>query len=149
MFRHILFPTDTSEMSNSAFDAAVDLMRKYDGRITLLNVHEEFMNKKEMQYLRVSSQQYREYIKEHALRSREVLETMIADAGVGDKCEVLLREGNPRKEILEIAAEIDAEIIVMASNGRSNLRQQIIGSVAEHVVAHSSIPVLVVKVNRG
>ena len=149
MFRHILFPTDTSEMSNSAFDATVDLMRKYDGRITLLNVHEEFMNKKEMQYLRVSSQQYREYIKEHALRSREVLETMIADAGVSGRCEVLLREGNPRKEILETAAEIDVEIIVMASNGRSNLRQQIIGSVAEHVVAHSSIPVLVVKVNRG
>jgi nucleotide-binding universal stress UspA family protein len=145
MFSHILFPTDLSDMSREAFTSAVEIARKFGGKITMLNVHEEFMSESEMQYLRVSAEHYKEMMREKAVRSRERMEDLIADEKAGDICEVILREGAPRKEILDTASGIGASCIVMASNGRSNLKEVLIGSVAEHIIRHSEIPVLVVK----
>ncbi len=145
MFRHILFPTDTSDWSNKGFKAAVNIARRYEGKITVLNVHEEFMSKEEMQYLRVSQQNYEEYIREQAVRSREIIEKLIESENAGDLCEILLREGKPRQMISQVAEEIGANLIVMCSKGRTNLADQLIGSVAEHVLRHSKTSVLVLK----
>ncbi|MFH0881638.1 MAG: universal stress protein [bacterium] len=145
MFSKILFPTDLSEMSRKAFAAAVDLARKFGGKITLLNIHEEFMSESEMQYLRVSPEHYKEMMREKAVKSRERMDELVQDNEAGDLCEVILREGSPRREILNTASDLGATCIVMASNGRSDLKQVFIGSVAEHIVRHAEIPVLVVK----
>ncbi len=145
MFNNILFPTDTSEKSNSGFEYAVDLMHNYHGKITLLNVHEEFMNRDEMQLLRISTIDYQEFIRIRALDSRRIMERLISDAGIEKQATILLREGNPRQEILSVADEIDADVIVMTSNGRSNIKEHLIGSVAEHIVRFSKRPVLVIK----
>ena len=75
-------------------------------KITILNVHEEFMTKDEMQYLRVSQQAYEDLIREHAEHSRDRIEKMIDEAGAGDFTEILLREGKPRQIITEVATEI-------------------------------------------
>jgi len=146
MFKHILFPTDTSDISNSGFKAAVEIARKFDGKVTLLNVHEEFMDENEMQYLRVSAEHYREMMDKKAVASREKMEKLVADEGADDISEVVLREGNPRAKIVEAAQDLGADMIVMTSNGRSNLKEALIGSVAEHVVRVSPLPVLVVKI---
>ncbi len=145
MFSHILFPTDLSEMSRGAFAEAVELARKFGGKITLLNVHEEFMTDAEMQYLRVSPDHYKEIMREKAVKSRDRMEELVDDAKAREICEVILREGSPRKEILNTATDIGATCIVMASNGRSDLKQALIGSVAEHIVRHAELPVLVIK----
>ncbi len=147
MFKHILFPTDTSETANSAFKAAVSLARHYDGKITILNVHEEFMNKKEMQFLRISREKYKEMMKENAEESRAAIRELIATECDESEsmCEVLLREGSPREVIPKVAEEIGADMIVMHSKGRSNLREVFLGSVAEHVVHVTRVPVLVLK----
>lgn len=147
MFKHILFPTDTSDVSNSGFSTAVDLAKKYDAKVTLLNIHEEFMDENEMQYLRVSAEHYREMMDNKAKASREKMEKIVEDANAGDFCEIVLREGNPRNKIVELAKDLDADLIVMTSNGRSNLKEALIGSVAEHVVRVSTLPVLVVKIH--
>lgn len=145
MFQNILFPTDTSDASNAGFKYALNLMNKYNGRMTILTVHEEFMNQDEMQYLRISPNDYSEFMKKRALQSRSVIEKMVHNSGVEDRITVLLREGNPRKTILGVAEEIEADIIVMSSQGRSNLKEHLIGSVAEYVVRNSHHPVLVIK----
>lgn len=145
MFSHILFPTDLSDMSREAFASAVEMARKFGGKITLLNVHEEFMSESEMQYLRVSPDHYKDMMREKAVKSRERMDELVTGANAGDICDVILREGSPRKEILDTAADLNATCIVMASNGRSDLKQALIGSVAEHIVRYSEIPVLVVK----
>jgi len=149
MFKHILFPTDTSEMSNAGFKVAVDLARKYDARISLLNVHEEFMSREEMQTLRVSPDNYEQFIRERALKSREHLESLVKQEDAGEQCEVLLREGHARREIAETAVAEGIDLIVMSSNGRSNLKEMMVGSVAEYVVHHAPVPVLVVKTSSG
>jgi nucleotide-binding universal stress UspA family protein len=52
-----------------------------------------------------------------------------------------------RSAILEVAAEVEADLIVMGTHGHTGLTHLLIGSVAEHVVRHSRIPVLTVRQN--
>jgi nucleotide-binding universal stress UspA family protein len=53
-------------------------------------------------------------------------------------------EGLPETEILNIAREWEADLIVMGTHGRSGLDHILAGSVAEQVIRHAEIPVLVI-----
>lgn len=55
---------------------------------------------------------------------------------------IILKEGAPRVVILDVAKDEDADLIVMGTHGRTGLSHAFFGSVAEHVVRHSRIPVL-------
>ena len=57
----------------------------------------------------------------------------------------IVREGTPRSVILEVAREIGVQLIVMGTHGRTGLTHVFFGSVAEHVVRHSRVPVLTVR----
>lgn len=57
----------------------------------------------------------------------------------------IVREGTPRTVILDVAGEVQADLIVMGTHGRTGLTHVFFGSVAEHVVRHSRIPVLTVR----
>ena len=58
----------------------------------------------------------------------------------------LVREGKPAVEILEAVVELQAELLVMGSHGRSGLDHFLIGSVAEKVLRRASCAVLTVRV---
>lgn len=53
-------------------------------------------------------------------------------------------EGFPKKEIVMIAKDWDADLIVMGTHGRTGLSYLILGSVSEYVIKHTNIPVMVV-----
>ncbi len=55
-----------------------------------------------------------------------------------------VEEGKPHKAIIKAADEWKADLIVIGSHGRTGLDRLLMGSVAEHVIRHSSIPVLIV-----
>lgn len=63
--------------------------------------------------------------------------------------ESMLIKGLPSSRILEIAAKTNAGMIVIGSKGLTGLKHILMGSVAEHVVHLSSIPVTVVKAAHG
>jgi nucleotide-binding universal stress UspA family protein len=52
-------------------------------------------------------------------------------------------EGTPEEEILHIAHEWQANLIVMGTHGRSGLNRMMAGSVTDHVIRHAEVPVLV------
>ncbi|HZQ24366.1 MAG TPA: universal stress protein [Terriglobales bacterium] len=60
------------------------------------------------------------------------------------QAEALIREGSPRPMIVDAAAELRCQMIVMGTHGRSGLAHLLLGSVAEYVVRHSKVPVLTV-----
>jgi nucleotide-binding universal stress UspA family protein len=57
----------------------------------------------------------------------------------------LVEEGPPRATILEVAGRERADLIVMGTHGRTGLARVLFGSVAEHVVRTSPVPVLTVR----
>lgn len=56
-------------------------------------------------------------------------------------------EGFPKKEIINTANEWEADLIVMGTHGRTGLAHLMMGSVAEYVIKHSTVPVMVVPKN--
>lgn len=56
--------------------------------------------------------------------------------------------GEPAKEILELADDLDASTIVMGTGGRNRLASTLLGSVAVKVIRDSSCPVLVVRTKK-
>jgi nucleotide-binding universal stress UspA family protein len=59
--------------------------------------------------------------------------------------EGIVREGSPRPLIVESAVELQCQMVVMGTHGRSGLAHLLLGSVAEYVVRHSKVPVLTVR----
>ena len=57
----------------------------------------------------------------------------------------MLREGSPREVILQVAKEVGTDLIVMGTHGRSGLARVAFGSVADHTIRHSKVPVLTVR----
>lgn len=63
--------------------------------------------------------------------------------GLSIECSV--RSGIPYEQIVQEAAERSADIIVMASHGRTGIKEHLLGSTAEKVVRHAACDVLVVR----
>ena len=147
-FKSILCPTDLSSMSIKASQKAVELARIFDAKLTLLHIHEYLMDEKEMIMLRVSVKDYKEMQNKRLADVDEEMADKVTKAG-GESLNVdyLQRESNrPYKEILKVAEEIDAGLIVMATNGRSGFVENVLGSNAENVVHRAKCPVLTIRV---
>ncbi|AKB11882.1 MAG: universal stress protein [Methanosarcina thermophila] len=71
----------------------------------------------------------------------------VVDAGraAGIEVEPLILEGHPADKILEFSEQESMDLIVMGTLGRTGLDRFLLGSVAEKVIRHSKIPVMVVK----
>ena len=63
----------------------------------------------------------------------------------GLEVESTILKGDPADEIVNFAEKKDVELIVMGTLGKSGVQRFLLGSVAENVVRHSKVPVLVVR----
>ena len=73
------------------------------------------------------------------------IEDKSRDEGVSFK--KLILKGNPSDELLRYSKELGADILVIGSIGRTGISKFLLGSVAEKVVRHSEVPVMVVPFN--
>lgn len=80
-------------------------------------------------------------------RTRKELEAACSDLakGLADRVYGHIRTGRPPKEIAEVANQIDADLIVIGTHGRTGLSRVLLGSVAEEVVRHAPCDVLTVR----
>jgi nucleotide-binding universal stress UspA family protein len=72
----------------------------------------------------------------------EEIGDMARDAGVA--YERVIAEGDPGEELLKLCRDPGFDLIVLGTIGKSGLKKFLLGSVAEKVVRHSHVPVLVV-----
>ena len=84
--------------------------------------------------------------KELRRRADEALAEALAEAGLSG-CHRRVTLGDPAAEILDAAGELDVEMIVIPSRGKTGLRRWMIGSVAERVVRRARCPVLVLPIS--
>ena len=75
MFRHILCPTDLKERAFIASKKAVQIAHPFNSKVTILNVHPEFMGRQDWKMLRVSFDGLKEKYRRVALESREEKKT--------------------------------------------------------------------------
>jgi nucleotide-binding universal stress UspA family protein len=135
----ILAAVDGSEDSTRAAAAAADLARRTGAPLHLVHVVREPAAEwgTPVEALLVF----------RARRANRVLHDHVDDVrALG--CEVTeahLPSGSPVDEVLDVAAQIDAALVVVGSRGRSRSRHMPMGSVAEGVVHHGPQPTLVLR----
>ena len=145
MFKHILCHTDMKGRAKLALKKAVQIAHKFGAKITMLNVHPEFMNREEREMLRVSVEKMETKCRQIALESKAEMQAIIKKLHAEDiAVEYLLREGKPEKTIAEVAREIEADLIVICTDGRDNLKDFVTGTITENVINSLVCPVLVI-----
>jgi nucleotide-binding universal stress UspA family protein len=77
-------------------------------------------------------------LREQAEKGMGELKALIPDA------QTVVREASPRPTIVDAALELNCQMIVMGTHGRSGLEHLLLGSVADYVVRHSKVPVLTI-----
>ena len=80
-----------------------------------------------------------------AKRLRERLEQFVKEKAEAPTTTVHLAEGVPYLQIVKVAKQQQADLIVIGSHGRTGLSHMMLGSVAERVVRTSEVPVLTIK----
>jgi nucleotide-binding universal stress UspA family protein len=145
MFHHILCPTDLKERADIAVKKAVQMAHQFGSKITLLNVHKEFMDKEDREMLRVSVNTMKEKYKHIASESKKEMKAVMHKLHADDiEVDYLLHKGKPDKVIGEVAEKLGVDLIVMCTDGRDTLMDFVIGSITEHVINSSPCPVLVI-----
>ena len=143
----ILVPTDFSEFSTYALNYAVAFARNFNARMILIHVTPE----KEMDAMRQVSPYLEPGKLEDLLRERESEDRKQLDAFIppemkkGIEVETVHKVGIPFVEIIKTAKEREADVIVIATHGRSGLSHILFGSVAEKVVRKAPCPVLSIR----
>jgi len=137
----VLAPVDLSEQSRLVVDHAAGLSEAYTAPLDLLHVVEEaaYPTVYGIDPLTPSLPGVRD-------RAREALETLAARVEQRpEPVNMHVRAGYAARDIVEFAEEHAADLIVMATHGRSGLERFLIGSVAEKVVRRSPCPVFTLK----
>src|ERR687889_1634962 len=139
----ILLATDGSEEAQLAATTAADLAEKTNSELHVLTVGPDFP----LYELTEHPADFEDVLRENRREAKEVLEQQakrIEQSG-GIVKETHLREGRAAEEIVEVAEEIDAGLIVMGSRGHGRLRRALMGSVSDAVVRHAHCPVTIVR----
>ncbi len=144
MYQRILVPTDGSEMSTRALQAAASLARLTGGRLEVLSVKEPFPYSAISEMQPVPPQEFFDAQERTAqARVAAALEAARAHgvAAEGATVEAL----HPWEAILDHAKAKGCDLVVMASHGRRGLNALLLGSETQKVLTHSTRPVLVIR----
>lgn len=141
-FRRLLCPVDFSDSSVAALHMAFSIAQESDAELTILHVLEGWPSEEALEGDAVLAPYYRTQEGEMAHR----LERLIPES-VRDWCvpKTRLGRGKSYREILGIATEDGADLIVMGVHGRNVLDLMLFGSTTNHVVRRATCPVLTVR----
>jgi nucleotide-binding universal stress UspA family protein len=145
MYKHILVPTDGSDLSNEAIIKAIQFAKETGAKLTVLHVMPEYIPPAFAEFPAAGQASFAEFMKATEETAKSVLgaaEKAASDGGVG--CEsVAVRHTQPYRAIIDLARDKACDLIFMSSHGRRGLSALVLGSETNKVLTHSSIPVLV------
>ena len=138
--RTVLHPIDFSDTPSTAFDVSCALARDYGAELVLTHVVEPAF----ISFANGLPQPIPSGLEEPALE--RLLAIQPADPKIAVRH--VIATGNPVAEILRVATDAKADLIVMGTHSRTGLSRVIMGSVAEGVLRRSACPVVTVR-NQG
>jgi nucleotide-binding universal stress UspA family protein len=143
MFKHILIPTDGSELSEQAINYGIALAKAVNAKVMGITVSAPF------QIFAAEPAVVTDTVESYAARMRIVAAkrlTQVSDtaAAADVNCHVVhAQHEHPYRAIIDTAANRECDLIVMASHGRRGISAIVLGSETIKVLTHSTIPVLV------
>ncbi len=125
----VLVPLDGSRIAERVLES-LPLLGRTSWHLVLLHVREPRARRIEADVPGDDPQVYLEHVAQRLQASGYTVETVVAD-------------GHPERVIVEVAERQAVDLIAMVTHGWSGLRDVVMGSTAEQVLAHTPVPVLV------
>lgn len=146
MFKHILLATDGSAASEHAAKLAVDMAQIHGARLTVLYVVDPYP------YLGIGEsnplgfQAYMAAAYEDAAQAHAKVAQLCEQSPVKIDLQArMVEEMTASAGIVHTAKDVDADLIIVGSHGRTGLSRLMLGSVAAKVLAEATVPVMVVR----
>jgi nucleotide-binding universal stress UspA family protein len=146
-FTRIVCAVDFSECSMRALEYAMSMAQETNARLTVLHVVEMVPNVAADDGSPIAAiETVREYLAAAQEEGKELLRRAIPDQ-VRDYCQVetVQTVGKPYREILRVAGEQAADLIVLGVHGRGVVDLMFFGSTTQHVVRQAACPVLTLR----
>ena len=139
-YRKVLVPMDFSDDSRRAGEHGLAIARACGAQAGLLTVIEEAFPYPELFAWDHPNEEFYKAMRQRAL---DHMQEVTGAAGDGLSIERIVVRGRPRREIVAVAADWGADLIVLARHGSGNLRNTFMGSTSESVLRHAPCPVMV------
>ena len=144
MFKHILVPVDGSDTAQIAVGKAIELAKAFGSRVTVIYVIDPYpftgvgtdFAYGQAEYLSAATAEANAAVR--TAKDSFSAATVTVDTSVIEAHTVW-------RGIVEAGASLQVDLIVMGSHGRSGLEKLVLGSVAQAVLSHTKLPVLVVR----
>jgi nucleotide-binding universal stress UspA family protein len=147
MYKHILIPTDGSEIAEKAVAQGIEFAREAKARVTLFTAVPEYEPPSEAQVFARRVVSIEEHARESESKANEILAHgagLARAAGLEFKTDYE-QSNQPWQAIVNAAKRHGCDAIFMASHGRKGLSRLVHGSQTVDVLTHSDIPTLVVR----
>ena len=145
MFKHILVPTDGSQLSQETVKRAVVFAKEIGARITVFYAKPEYPVTYYGEGALIdptTPEKFAELAEEQAQEILGVVATLCKEGGV-DSTKLTLTNDVPYEAIIQAATDSNCDLIFMSSHGRRGISALLLGSETHKVLTHSKIPVLV------
>ncbi|NCN70738.1 MAG: universal stress protein [Rhodoferax sp.] len=144
MFKHILVPVDGSGTAQLAVGKAIGLAKAFGSRVTVIYVIDPYpftgvgtdFAYGQAEYLSAATAEANAAVK--TAKDAFASATVTVDTSVIEAHTIW-------RGVVEAGVSLQADLIVMGSHGRSGLEKLMLGSVAQAVLSHTKLPVLVVR----
>lgn len=145
MFKSILLPTDGSALSEKAAATAIEFAQLNHAAIVGICVIQPlpFPSMGDSGAV-IDSGQFETQMQGAAQRNIDKLATAARAVDVPFQGVIVLSP-SPHEEIVEAAKKFGCDIIIMASHGRTGLNRLLLGSETQKVLAHTTLPVMVLR----
>lgn len=145
MFKHILIPVDGSPTAQKAVEKAAGLARAFGSRATTVYVIDPYPFTGLGTDFAYGQAEYLSAAEAEAKEAIGAAQSALTAAGVQEVQAQVVQAHAIWRGIIEVAQARGADLIVMGSHGRRGLEKLVLGSVAQRVLTHSPLPVLIVR----
>lgn len=136
--KNILVPTDFSECATTALDYACELARAFGATVHLVHCFGPASPEMSMTLTAAMTDKLRS-------GSMDALEGIVASRPDVKFGRLALERTDPRDGILEVARNLECDLIVIGTHGRRGFARLVLGSVAEHILRRATCPVLTLR----
>jgi len=144
LIKRVLFATDFSACADRAMGYALTMASAWKAELCVMTVLELYPG---MDPDYTVNKMYLDHLRAEASRQLAAVEARAKAAG--QPITVRIETGIPSQVVQTVAQNIEADLLVVGTHGRTGLEHVLIGSTAERVVRMAPCPVLAVKVEKG
>jgi len=147
LLNKIMIATDGSDASRHAADLGIGLAKRSAGKVIAVYVVdiERLANLPGYATLHGLKESLLDAMLKEGKEAVAYIEEKSKEEGIS--CDKVILKGDPSEKLLRYSKESGADILVIGSIGRTGVSRFLLGSVAEKVVRHSEVPVMVVPFN--